>query len=326
MVKAEQLGQLEAVAVRDCWNDEARDFTPWLADHIALLGEAIGLELKVEELESKVGDFRADIVCKNMEDDNLVIVENQLEKTNHDHLGKLLTYAAGKNAKVIVWVARRFKDEHRAALDWLNENTSEDLYCFGIQIELWKIGNSVPAPKFHVVSTPNDWKKIVRRTGEMSDMEKLRFKFWTEFRDVVDENRGKAKPTGRAHQRDWMAFSVGQIGFHLTANIHIPNRQIEVRLIMGGQKAEAHHHLLFQQKSEVEKEVGQPLEWDARPNHRNKYIILWLKDCDLENEKQWSKHHLWLHEHLEKFYAVFHHRIQNLVIDDLSEDAQEDDD
>ncbi|MDA8007907.1 MAG: DUF4268 domain-containing protein, partial [Gammaproteobacteria bacterium] len=159
MGKHKQLGALEKKAVREYWDNEASEFTPWLADNINLLGEALGLDgLEVEEQESSVGGFRVDLLCKD-EDDRTVIVENQLEKTNHKHLGQLLTYAAGKDAVVVVWVSTKFTDEHRAALDWLNEKTEEDVQFFGAQIEVWQIGDSQAAPKFNLVCMPNEWSK-----------------------------------------------------------------------------------------------------------------------------------------------------------------------
>ncbi|MCC7111052.1 MAG: DUF4268 domain-containing protein, partial [Deltaproteobacteria bacterium] len=151
-----KLGRLERVSLRDIWKTEAMDFTPWLAqrENMALLGEAIGLDLEVEAQEKEVGPFRADILCKETGSDSWVLIENQLERTDHAHLGQLLTYAAGLEAVSVVWIAERFTDEHRAALDWLNEIANEKLRCFGLEIELFRIGDSPVAPKFNVVSQP----------------------------------------------------------------------------------------------------------------------------------------------------------------------------
>ena len=143
----------------------------WLDDeNIGLLSETIGLELEVEAQEKHVGPFRADILCKDTVTDSWVLIENQLERTNHTHLGQLLTYAAGLDAVTVVWIAERFTEEHRAALDWLNEITAEGFSFFGLEIELWRIGDSPMAPKFNVVSHPNDWTKTVSRIsrGELT--------------------------------------------------------------------------------------------------------------------------------------------------------------
>ena len=148
------------LSLRDLWKHEERDFTPWLAqeDNIALLGETIGIDLEVEAQEKNVGPFRADILCKDTVTNHWVLIENQLTRTDHTHLGQLLTYAAGLNAVSIVWLAERFSEEHRATLDWLNEITDERFNFFGLEVELWRIGKSPIAPKFNIVCKPNDIK------------------------------------------------------------------------------------------------------------------------------------------------------------------------
>ena len=126
------LGRLERVELRRIWSSESSDFTPWLAreDNLRLLGETVGIELELEAQEKTVGPFRADILCKDTATDSWVLIENQLERTDHSHLGQLLTYAAGISAVTVVWVAERFTEEHRAALDWLNERTAERINFF----------------------------------------------------------------------------------------------------------------------------------------------------------------------------------------------------
>ena len=157
------LGRLEQVDLGTAWIDEAQDFTPWLAmePNLAILGKTIGIDLELVGQEHNVGLFRADIFCKNTADNSWVLIENQLRRTDHGHLGQLLTYAAGLQAVTIIWVAARFTEEHRAALDWLNGITREEFRFFGVEIELWQIGSSPPAPKFNVVAKPNDWTQSV---------------------------------------------------------------------------------------------------------------------------------------------------------------------
>src|SRR5262245_9217077 len=174
------LGRLERLDLRTAWKSEAGDFTPWLAqkDNIALLSETLGLELELEAQEKNVGPFRADILCKDTATSAWVLIENQLERTDHSHLGQLLTYAAGLEAVTIVWVAQTFTEEHRATLDWLNEITDDRFNFFGLEVELWRIGVSAPAPKFNIVSKPNDWTKQVSRgvsaiSGELTPARQL---------------------------------------------------------------------------------------------------------------------------------------------------------
>ena len=185
-----QISTLEPVDLRTVWADEAQHFTPWLArsENLARLEEALDLQLEPRGTEQAVGSFSADILCRRLDggsdEESWVVIENQYGRTNHDHLGKLLTYAAGLNARTVVWIAEEFRDEHRAALDLLNASTTEEYAYFGVEIELLKIDSSLPAPRFNIVAQPNDWAKTVRpppSDGELSEGKQLQLQFWTEF-------------------------------------------------------------------------------------------------------------------------------------------------
>ena len=165
---ATNLAKIERVDLREAWPNEARDFTPWLAENIAELGEALGMDLELQETEAAVGGYSLDVLATDRDQNRPVIIENQLEATNHAHLGQLLTYAAGYDANVIVWLTREFRDEHRQALDWLNQRTGEDTEFFGVVVELWRIGDSPLAPHFRLVATPNEWGKAQIRSNSMS--------------------------------------------------------------------------------------------------------------------------------------------------------------
>lgn len=154
------INRMTRVDTRIVWKNEAQHFTPWLADNLDLLGEVLHLELELEDQEKNVGVFRADILARDASSDSWVLIENQLERTDHTHLGQLITYASGLQAVTIVWIAAHFTEEHRAALDWLNEITEESVNFFGLEIELWSINDNI-APKFNIVCKPNSWKKKV---------------------------------------------------------------------------------------------------------------------------------------------------------------------
>ena len=190
-------------------------------ENIELLGDVLGLDLEVEAEEKDVGPFRADILCKNTADDSWVLVENQLERTDHSHLGQLLTYAAGLEVVTIVWVAASFTEEHRAALDWLNSVTDESFAFFGLEIELWAIGDSPAAPKFNVVSKPNDWTKQVARgkhavVSELTPTKSLQVEYWSAFRDYLKQAGSRLKATKPLPQH-WMNIALGRSGANLTA-------------------------------------------------------------------------------------------------------------
>ena len=166
-----ELSRLKRVDLRAAWPDEAAHFTPWLAqqENLELLGETLGMPLELEATERSVGPFAADILCKDPVSERWVLIENQLEQTDHTHLGQIITYAAGLNAVTVIWIARKFVEEHRAALDWLNEITAEGTDFFGVEVELWRIGDSPQvAPKFNIVSKPNAWSKQVSKAARGS--------------------------------------------------------------------------------------------------------------------------------------------------------------
>src|SRR5215831_18862134 len=188
------LGRLERVELRDIWLSEASDFTPWLArkENLDILGETLGIDLELEAQERPVGPFRADILCKDIGTDRWVLIENQLERTDHVHLGQLLTYASGLEAVTIVWIAARFTEEHRSTLDWLNRITDESFRFFGLEVELWRIGTSPAAPKFNIVSKPNEWSHSVATAArvideaELSETRQLQQRYWTTFNLKLD--------------------------------------------------------------------------------------------------------------------------------------------
>ena len=151
-------------------------------ENIEILGALLGVELEVVEEESSVGPFRADILCLDTATSDHVLIENQIERTDHTHLGQLLTYSSGLSAVTIVWIAKQFTDEHRTALDWLNSKTEVNISFFGLEVELWRIGNSEPAPKFNIVSKPNKWSRAVAKASSgkssLTENERLQIEYW----------------------------------------------------------------------------------------------------------------------------------------------------
>ena len=218
-----ELGRLKRVELRDIWTSEAADFTPWLgrSENLAVLSETLGLELELEAQEQSVGPFRADLLCKDLDTDTWVLVENQLERTDHVHLGQLLTYASGLNAVVIVWIAAKFTDEHRSTLNWLNEITDERFRFFGLEVELWAIGDSLAAPKFNVVSQPNNWSRSVQRAAraiddsQLSERKLLLRRYWEGFHTALDDQKGPVSGNRKAQPQNWMHYNIGRAGFRL---------------------------------------------------------------------------------------------------------------
>ena len=316
-----KLGRLERVDLRAEWTKEDRDFTPWLAreDNIALLGETLNMSLEVEQEERRVGRFSADILCKDTgsTDAGWVVIENQLETTDHSHLGQILTYAAGLEAKTCVWVAAKFHEEHRAAIDWLNEISGDDHQFFGLEIELWRIGDSPAAPKFNIVAKPNDWKREVGRSARsmepanLTETKRLQLAFWEALKE-----RLTGHPTLRSQKpspQHWTTFSIGRSGMHMGAIINTRENRIGVELYLGDDNANAYFDQLEMDKDGIEAELDFDLVWMPLPERRACRIIGFHPMKDLSDKNSWADLQTWLVSALEQMQQAFSRRVKTLT-------------
>lgn len=314
------LGRLEKIELRNIWQTEDRDFTPWLAQeqNIAILSEALAMDLEVEAQERNVGPFRADILCKDTHDSTWVLIENQLEKTDHTHLGQLLTYAAGLEAVTIVWISALFRDEHRAALDWLNDHTDEKIRFFGLEVELWRIGDSPAAPKFNVVSKPNEWSRQVSRASKSLENEaltptkELQLRYWTQIQDTLSDH-DYLRPR-KPYPQHWYDFAIGKSGINLSSTFNTRDRQLTVELYLGNKESEEYFTALERQKGEIETELGYELEWMPLPDSQAFRIVKRLKGIKPQDVSQWPKYQNWAIENLENLYQVFKKRISDIRV------------
>lgn len=214
------LGTIMKVELRDVWPHEALNFTKWLSEeeNLALLSDAVGIELELVETESSVGSFNVDISAQESGTGRKAVIENQLEDTNHDHLGKIITYAAGKDAEVVIWVVARARDEHRRAIEWLNQHTDSNFGFFLVEIELWKIGDSKPAPRFNVVEQPNEWTKSIKLSEGLTETERVKLSYWTKYYEIAEatpEFLAEFKP--RKPSKDhWSTLSCGNSSYHMS--------------------------------------------------------------------------------------------------------------
>ncbi len=318
-------GRLEKVDLRKYWQREDTHFTPWLADeeNITLLGDAIGMELEVQEQEANVGPFRADILCKNVRDNSLVLIENQLERTDHTHLGQLLTYAAGLNAVALVWVVERFTEEHRAALDWLNRITDEEIHFFGLEIELWCIGDSKPAPKFNLAVKPNDWAKTMKEAVDASRHknrpgQQLQVDYWTSFGEYLSNRKTSIKPP-KPYPCNWMGYGMGRAGANLIVIVN--KNEAIVSLETNNREHPAWFHLLRERKDEIEKELGYELSWEARPDLKYAFIRTRI-EIDLADQSTWASIQEWMLREMESYRRVFGSRIKRLNDEDWRPEAE----
>jgi hypothetical protein len=315
------LGKLEKVVdLKSVWPTEPRDFTPWLArpENLSQLSDAIGLGidgLEFEKLEENVGDFFADIIARDTlgGEGGRVLIENQFGRTDHDHLGKILTYASGlQDVRTIIWIAETFREEHRAALDWLNRQTKTGIAFFAIEIELWRIGESLPAPRFSVVVRPNDWERgDLVDTVELSDLKKLYIRYWTALGDTIRSRKSSLKPQkGLAQQ--WTNLSIGRANFSIVASATDQNGTIRAELALTGPHAKLAFAKLLEGREEIDAAYGPGLDWDEMPGRKQTRISETRFDVDIWDEASWPEQHAWLATRLEKLYAIFHDRVRKL--------------
>ena len=255
------LGRLEKVDLKKHWVNEATQFTPWLAlpENLALLSDTVGMKLQVVNTESPVGPFRADILCRDLISEALVLIENQLVRTDHTHLGQLMTYAAGLDTVNIIWIAESFTEEHRAALDWLNRITTEEFRFFGLEVELWRIGTSLAAPKFNIISKPNDWTKVTRGTSrESSERARIFRELWDSIIEVLGPHYPELNfpsPTGM----HWIRFLMKYSRLVLS---YAPNaKRMSLYLLFQNEAPEEWYELLFSDSESLNSAFGKDFEW-----------------------------------------------------------------
>ncbi len=282
------IGKLTEVDVRELWKHEQFDFSNWLVkeENLGYLNDIIGLTLTDVDKEVYVGPYRCDIVAKDETSGISVIVENQLEGTDHDHLGKIITYASGLNAKVIIWIVKEAKEEHRAAIEWLNNNTNNEVNFFLIEIHAYKIGDSDAAPKFEVVEKPNDFVKrsmIKTDDREFNKSQGERLAFWEQFNQAVID-RGKPFNLRKATTDHWYDVAMGTSDAHIAIDLVNKDGHIVVECYISDNK---HLFDMFaDHKEEIETELGLKLIWDrldGKKASRIKYKIQGLNFDDHSN-------------------------------------------
>lgn len=252
-----KLGKLQEVDIRKLWNHEQYDFSEWLskAENLELLNEAIGLTLSEVEKEVYVGSYRCDLVGTDETTGDKVIIENQLEMSNHDHLGKIITYASGLDAKVVVWIVKEAREEHRSAIEWLNNNTPEKLSFFLIEIHAYQIGDSLCAPKFEVVEKPNGFIKNAKTQSGSGDYNKSqgeRIEFWTRFNEVLVE-RGKPFNVRKPTTDHWYDIAIGTSEAHVSLTLVNKDGCVGVELYINDNKDL--FDKLYAQKDEIEQNL-----------------------------------------------------------------------
>jgi len=310
------LAKLKKIDLREEWNHEASDFTNWLAqdENLQLLGEEIGIDISLVQTEASVGKFSVDILAEEDNTGRKIVIENQLEITNHDHLGKIITYASGFDAEIIIWIVKDVRDEHKQAVDWLNEHTDDKINIFAIRMELWQIGDSPYAPKFHIVSKPNDWAKAIKKSASqassLSDRKLMQLDFWTQFKEFASKH-GSSLRLRKAYPQHWYDISIGNSKSHLSLVVDADNEQIRCEFYIPDSKPL--FKALRENKDAIEAKIPHELEWMELEGKKASRIRA-VHTINVADNGNWEVCFQWLVDTAQQFQSVFAEQLKKMKI------------
>ena len=307
MTTTQELGTIERVDIRSIWPNEADNFTPWLADNLDQLGDELGMELELVGREAAVGSFKLDILARETGRNAVVAIENQVESTDHAHLGQLLTYAAGSKADIVIWVTADFRDEHRAALDWLNQRTEDSLEFYGVEIGAVKIGGSGPAPLFRLAAFPNSWSKRVpssiQPTSEKGDQYRT---YWQPLLERLNREDGWSVKTDNT--TSWFSAGSGISEVWRNMNFYVRKREVAVELSLQTPNKEwnkSFFDLLKESQGDIEAELGIQLIWERLDENITSRVGV-RRDGSIDSEPaDLDDIRAWMFDNVVKFKQVF---------------------
>ena len=301
-----KLSKLEKIDLRSVWRHEALDYTNWLArpENLELLSDEIGIGISLIQTEYSVGKFNVDILAEEENTGRKIVIENQLESTDHDHLGKIITYASGVDAEIIVWIVKSVRDEHKQAVDWLNEHTSSKVNVFAIEMEVWKIADSPYAPKFNIIAEPNDWAKAVKSASVQSDLSDTKLKqldFWAKFIEFVKERNSEVK-LKKAYPQHWYDINFGFANANIALTINSQTNQIACEIYIPNSKQLFTY--LYNQRELIEAELNEKLLWEELPKKKASRIKI-SEIGSLSDSENWNQYYSWLLERTIVFQKIF---------------------
>lgn len=286
-----KIEKLVEVNLRDIWKHEERDFSKWLSkeENILEIGKILNLSLVDVETEKQIGSFSCDIFCRDEFSDKKILIENQLEATNHCHLGELLTYSSGLDASIVVWIVKKARPEHAGAIKWLNEHFDNEVSFFLIEVHAYKIGDSNPAPKFEVIEQPNDFSVQVKNNNKVGEKSKktqnYRFEFWTLFNEILAEKGypfNKRKPTNN----HWYDVSIGSSKCHIFISLVNKAKKIEVGIYVNDSKEQ--YDAIFTHKDEFELSMGCKFVFNRNNNKKSSTISTFILGLDFEHRDNYK--------------------------------------
>ena len=311
-----QFGELKRVDLRELWPKEATNFTPWLAENIGRLGEALGMDLELVQREAPVGDYSLDLLAKDIGRNCPVVIENQLNPTDHIHLGQLLTYAAGLDAPIVIWVCSEVREEHRLALDWLNQHTDEETEFYAVAIEALQIDGSKPAFNFRPVVFPNDWRKNSIRATSDGPLSSRSVAYLAFFQNLMDELREKHKFTGarKAQPTNWCSYSSGIRGIVYSFSFNQGGRvRAEIYIDTGDRgRNKTIFDSALAMKDPLEAEFGCPLAWE-RLDEKQACRIAVYREGSIEESSKLDEIRQWAVDQLLKLKKVLGPKMKKAV-------------
>lgn len=322
-----EIGSLTPVDIRKVWPNEAADLTPWLAENPDILSEALGMDLELDRTEVKVGSFSADILFRARDTNALVVVENMMGSTDHDHLGKTITYASGieaareeegLEATYAVLLAERFRAEHRTALTWMNTHTTEAVGFFGVEIEVWRIGNSPPAPRVNVVVKPDQWARQLReavRESGLSPEQRIRSNFWSELLPPLDAAH-PGWPHHSAKTGWWLGFPQAGHQSYAVGHERVGDRKgICVAFTVGGDDMERIYEGLLNRLPTIEGQFEEEIHKKVTPKQRRLFLLN-PGGIDFEDRERWPEVREWAIKRLGDLRDAIQPHLDELAADD----------
>ncbi len=332
------LGRLEKIDLAAYWQTEASDFIPWLIqdENLKLLADTIGIDLEVVLDAAQVEELQSDLLCRNVKTGGWVLIGNQLTPSDEKHLGRLLTYAADIDASAVVWISSQFAPEHRTTLDWLNRITQSAIQFFGLELELWRIGEAAMAARFNWVTQVKEQPKsgqpdpetltepevgqteavqteeILEEAPEpLSEIQQQNLDFWTALCNQLEQQGSIVKP-GAPVTEAHINFAIGRAGFRLYANLDREASCLDVGLSCSDVDAHAYFHLLFEQQDAVEAEMGILMDWSNDADGQTFAVYCTLAEINVDNPDHWVTYTSWMCDFLEKLHSTFSKRIKAL--------------
>lgn len=300
------LSKLTKVELRDVWGHEAIDFTNWLAqqENLDALSEEIEVDIKLIKTEASVGKFSVDILAEEESSGRKIIIENQLEDTNHDHLGKIITYASGYDAEIVIWIVKGVRDEHQKAVEWLNNHTDENIGFFLIKIELWQIEGSNPAPKFEIMVSPNVWAKTIKTSassGELTNTKVQQLDFWNKFQEYTKSHYPGSHFGRTPRPQHWYNVSMGSSEAHIGLTINTRENLLGCEIYIN--KNKDLYKFLLENKTNIENEIGEQLEWIDAPVASR--ILIKKEVISIFDQHSLELYFGWMYEQTTLFQKVF---------------------